>query len=80
MGSIKRADSMADGMPEALKQSRYHMKRCFSRCVEKGKRIMKRHQLMDEINVVIQDKAERSQVLEGTLGYIFSSTQVYVYY
>ncbi|XP_044506436.1 sucrose synthase 7-like isoform X2 [Mangifera indica] len=75
MGSIKRADSMADGMPEALKQSRYHMRRCFSRCVEKGKRIMKRHQLMDEINVVIQDKAERSQVLEGTLGYIFSSTQ-----
>ncbi|XP_031262958.1 sucrose synthase 7-like isoform X6 [Pistacia vera] len=75
MATFKRSDSMADTMPEALKQSRYHMKRCFSRCVEKGKRIMKRHQLMDEINVVIQDKAERSQVLEGTLGYIFSATQ-----
>lgn len=29
--SFKRSDSIADSMPEALRQSRYQMKRCFAR-------------------------------------------------
>lgn len=37
---------------------------------------MKLQHLQDEIEQTIADKAERSQVLEGTLGDILSSTQV----
>ncbi|KAL9425210.1 hypothetical protein AB3S75_032194 [Citrus x aurantiifolia] len=73
--SLKRSDSIADNMPDALKQSRYHMKRCFVRYIEKGKRIMKLHHLMDELNEVIDDEDVRTQVLEGLLGYILCSTQ-----
>lgn len=29
--SFKRTDSIAESMPDALKQSRYQMKRCFQR-------------------------------------------------
>lgn len=29
--ALKRSDSITDSMPEALKQSRFHMKRCFAR-------------------------------------------------
>lgn len=74
--SLKRSDSIADNMPDALKQSRYHMKRSFVRYIEKGKRIMKLHHLMDELNEVIDDEDVRTQVLEGLLGYILCSTQV----
>lgn len=74
--SLKRSDSIADNMPDALKQSRYHMKRCFVRYIEKGKRIMKLHHLMDELNEVIDDEDVRTQVSEGLLGYILCSTQV----
>ncbi|KAK4490439.1 hypothetical protein RD792_001116 [Penstemon davidsonii] len=35
--ALKRTDSIADNMPEALRQSRYHMKRCFAKYIEKGK-------------------------------------------
>lgn len=28
---LKRSDSIADTMPDALKQSRFHMKKCFAR-------------------------------------------------
>ncbi|KAJ8752187.1 hypothetical protein K2173_003795 [Erythroxylum novogranatense] len=73
--TLKRSESMADNMPEALKQSRYHMKRCFSKYVEKGRRIMKLQQLLDEMETVIDDKNERSRVLEGVLGDIWYSTQ-----
>lgn len=31
--SFKRSDSIADSMPEALRQSRYQMKRCFARYI-----------------------------------------------
>ncbi|KAE8021898.1 hypothetical protein FH972_007748 [Carpinus fangiana] len=62
-------------MPDALKQSRYQMKRCFAKYIEKGRRIMKLHHLMEEMDKVIDDKNERNQVLEGLLGYILCSTQ-----
>ncbi|KAK9106456.1 hypothetical protein Syun_022467 [Stephania yunnanensis] len=73
--SFKRSDSIADSMPEALRQSRFHMKRCFASYVSKGRRLLKRQQLMEEIEKVIEDKFERSKVLEGLLGYILSNTQ-----
>lgn len=47
------------------------------RFVAKGKRLMKRHHLMDEVEKSIEDKIERGKVLEGLLGYILSSTQVF---
>ncbi|OAY57243.1 sucrose synthase 7 isoform X1 [Manihot esculenta] len=73
--TLKRSDSMADNMPEALKQSRYHMKKCFAKYVQKGRRIMKLQHLLDEIENVIDDKMERTKVLEGVLGDIWYSTQ-----
>ncbi|PON75289.1 Sucrose synthase [Parasponia andersonii] len=73
--AITRSESIADGMLDALRQSRYHMKRCFAKYIEKGKRIMKLHHLMDEMERAIQDKVERNCVLEGVLGYILCSTQ-----
>ncbi|BAT81309.1 hypothetical protein VIGAN_03099800 [Vigna angularis var. angularis] len=73
--ALKRTDSVIDNMPDALRQSRYHMKRCFAKYLEKGRRIMKHHHLMEEMELVIDDKSERNQVLEGILGFILSSTQ-----
>ncbi|XP_057961487.1 sucrose synthase 7-like [Malania oleifera] len=72
---LRRSDSIADSMPDALKQSKYHMKKCFARFVESGKRLMKLRHLMDEMEKSIEDKRERTKVLEGLLGYILSSTQ-----
>lgn len=74
--ALKRTNSLVDNMPDALRQSRYHMKRCFANYLEKGRRIMKIHHLMEEMERVIVDKSERNQVLEGILGFILSSTQV----
>lgn len=74
--ALKRTNSLVDNMPDALRQSRYHMKRCFAKYLEKGRRIMKIHHLMEEMERVIDDKSERNQVLEGILGFILSSTQV----
>ncbi|CAJ1970900.1 unnamed protein product [Sphenostylis stenocarpa] len=73
--ALKRTDSVIDNMPDALRQSRYHMKRCFAKYLEKGRRIMKHHHLMEEMELVIDDNSERSQVLEGILGFILTSTQ-----
>ncbi|XP_068303248.1 sucrose synthase 5-like [Pyrus communis] len=73
--AVKRSDSIADTMPDALRQSRYHMKRCFAKYIEQGRRIMKLHHLMSEMETVIDDKDERTQVLGGVLGYILCSTQ-----
>lgn len=75
--ALKRTESIADNMPDALRQSRYHMKRCFAKYIDKGRRIIKLHQLMDELEQVIDDKTERNQVLEGVLGFILASTQVH---
>nr|XP_004289566.2 PREDICTED: sucrose synthase 7 [Fragaria vesca subsp. vesca] len=73
--AMTRSDSIAESMPDALRQSRYHMKRCFAKFIEKGKRIMKLQHLMNEMESVIDDKVERNQVLAGVLGYILCSTQ-----
>ncbi|KAI4299664.1 hypothetical protein L6164_033099 [Bauhinia variegata] len=72
---LRRTESITDNMPDALRQSRYHMKRCFAKYLEKGKRLMKLNHLMEEMEQVIDDKSERDQVLEGLLGLILSSTQ-----
>ncbi|XP_011047767.1 PREDICTED: sucrose synthase 7-like isoform X1 [Populus euphratica] len=72
---LKRSETIAESMPDALRQSRYHMRICFSRLVATGRRLMKRQHIMDEVDKSIQDKNERQKVLEGLLGYILSSTQ-----
>ncbi|KAG2715262.1 hypothetical protein I3760_03G068700 [Carya illinoinensis] len=73
--TLKSPESLADNMPDALRQSRYHMKKCFAKYIEKGRRIMKLDHLMVEMEQVIDDKRERTQVLEGVLGYILCTTQ-----
>ncbi|KAJ8549796.1 hypothetical protein K7X08_033503 [Anisodus acutangulus] len=72
--ALKRSESIADSMSEALRQSRYNMKKCFAKYIEQGKRMMKLHNLMDELEKVIDDPAERNHVLEGLLGYILCTT------
>ncbi|KAI4347346.1 hypothetical protein L6164_008162 [Bauhinia variegata] len=72
---LKRSDTIADSMPEALRQSRFHMKKCFARFVADGKRLMKRQEIMEDVEKSIEDKAERNKVLQGLLGYILSATQ-----
>ncbi|CAD6248852.1 unnamed protein product [Miscanthus lutarioriparius] len=47
---MRRSDSIADMMPEALRQSRYHMKRCFQRYVSQGTRLMKQQHLLEELH------------------------------
>lgn len=74
--AFKRTDSIADNMPDALRQSRYHMKRCFAKYIEKGRRLMKLHHLMEELEQTIDDTNEKNQLLEGILGFILTSTQV----
>lgn len=68
---------IAETMPDALRHSQSHMKKCFAKYIEKGRRIMKLHHLMDEMEEVIDDKVERNHVLEGVLGYVLCSTQVF---
>ena len=67
-GGFSRPDSIADMMPEALRQSRYHMKRCFQRYVARGSRLMKRQQLLEELH------ADDDVAQQGFLGYVISST------
>ncbi|CAK9152797.1 unnamed protein product [Ilex paraguariensis] len=69
------ASTTADSMPDALKRNRYHMKRCFASFVGMGRRLMKTHHLREEIEKTIQDKLERTKVLDGSMGHILSSTQ-----
>ncbi|XP_019177380.1 PREDICTED: sucrose synthase 7-like [Ipomoea nil] len=71
---LKRSESIADSMPEALRQSRYHMKRCFAKYIEKGRRVMKLKHLMEEMEKVIDDHVERNQLLQGLLGYVLCTT------
>ncbi|KAM0882662.1 hypothetical protein ACQ4PT_032171 [Festuca glaucescens] len=73
--SFKRMDSVAESMPDALRQSRYQMKRCFQRYVSKGRRLLKNQQLMEELERSLDDKAEKEKLAEGFLGYIICSTQ-----
>ncbi|RDX78809.1 Sucrose synthase 6, partial [Mucuna pruriens] len=65
-------DNMVD---DALRPSRYHVKRCFAKYLEKGRRIIKLHDLMEEMEHVVSDKNERNQLLEGNLGFLLSCTQ-----
>lgn len=76
--ALKRSDSITDNMPDALRQSRYHMKRCFARYIERGRRIMKLQHLMQEMDQVIDDMHERNEVMQGILGFILKSTQVLI--
>ncbi|KAL5214480.1 hypothetical protein ABZP36_003632 [Zizania latifolia] len=72
---FKRTDSIAEMMPDALRQSRYQMKRCFQRYVSKGRRLLKNQQLMEELEKSLDDKVEKEKLIEGFLGYIICSTQ-----
>lgn len=67
---------IADGIVEALKQSHNSMKRCFGKFVEKGNRSLKKKQLMEEMELVIDDRMERNRIMEGVLGHMLTSTQV----
>ncbi|KAL6181364.1 hypothetical protein ACLB2K_048019 [Fragaria x ananassa] len=73
--ALKRADSIAETMPDALRQSRYYMKKVFARFVGDGKRLLKPQRIMEEVENSIEDGNEKSKVLRGLLGYILSSTQ-----
>lgn len=75
ISNFKRTGSIADSMPEALWQSRYQMKRCFARYVAKGKRLMKNQQLMEELEQSMDDRIEKTRLMEGFLGHIICSTQ-----
>ncbi|TVU27586.1 hypothetical protein EJB05_19077 [Eragrostis curvula] len=72
---FNRSDSITDVMPEALRQSRYQMKRCFQRYVSKGRRLMKNQQLMEELHKSTDDKLDKDKLAQGFLGYIVCSTQ-----
>jgi len=69
---------VTNDMPdETLRPSRHHVKRCFAKYIEKGRRIIKLHDLMEEMEHVIDDNIQRNQVLEGNLGFLLSCTQVF---
>ncbi|XP_027335037.1 sucrose synthase 5-like [Abrus precatorius] len=72
---LNHIESVTDNMPDSLRPSRYHLKRCFTKYLEKGRRIIKLHDLMEEMEHVIHDKSDRNQVLEGNLGFLLSCTQ-----
>ncbi|CAJ1960810.1 unnamed protein product [Sphenostylis stenocarpa] len=64
-----------DRPDDALRPSRHQVKRCFAKYIEKGRRVIKVHELMEEMEHVIDDNTERNQVLEGNLGFLLSCTQ-----
>ncbi|GMH13223.1 hypothetical protein Nepgr_015064 [Nepenthes gracilis] len=72
---LQKTDSVADNMPEASRPSSYPVKKCFAGYVKQGKRLLKIHQLMNELDQYVNNQDERAQVLEGTLGYVLCSTQ-----
>ncbi|KAK8948115.1 Sucrose synthase 7 [Platanthera guangdongensis] len=51
-------------MPEALRQNRYQMKRCFARYVSRGKRVVKNQELIEELEKSMDDKIEKSKLME----------------
>ncbi|XP_010528602.1 PREDICTED: sucrose synthase 5 isoform X2 [Tarenaya hassleriana] len=70
------SQSLADGMAgEAAGTNRGHTKRCLEKYTEKGRRLMKLNQLMDEMEMVIDDVTQRQKLLEGDLGKILCFTQ-----
>ncbi|XLR14340.1 hypothetical protein HN51_035246 [Arachis hypogaea] len=58
---LKRTNSITENMQDALRQSKYHMKRCFANYLEKRRRIMKLHHLMEEMEQVIDDKIKPNE-------------------
>lgn len=75
---LRDKELVTDDMPDdALRQSRQHVKRCFAKYIEKGRRIIKLHELMEEMEQVIDDNMQRNRVLEGNFGFLLSSTQVF---
>ncbi|XP_058749112.1 sucrose synthase 5-like isoform X1 [Vicia villosa] len=73
---LKRTESIKDNMSsDESKHSRYHMKRCFAKYLEKGRRIIKVHDLMEEMEQVLNDQRDKNQILEGNLGFLLSCTQ-----
>ncbi|WVZ73019.1 hypothetical protein U9M48_021386 [Paspalum notatum var. saurae] len=58
-------------MPEELRQSRYHMKRCFQRYVSRGSRLMKKEQLMEEASA---SGSAADDLSKSFLGYVISCT------
>ncbi|KAL5076937.1 hypothetical protein RYX36_015921 [Vicia faba] len=73
---LKRTESIKDNMSsDESKHSRYHMKRCFAKYLEKGRRIIKVHDLMEEMEQVINDQRDKNHILEGNLGFLLSCTQ-----
>ncbi|KHN08777.1 Sucrose synthase 2 [Glycine soja] len=73
---LRGKEFVTSGMPDdAMRRSRYHVKRCFAKYIEKGRRTIKLHNLMEEMEHVIDDNIERNQLLEGNLGFLLSCTQ-----
>ncbi|KAH0853837.1 hypothetical protein HID58_020495 [Brassica napus] len=66
---------LGNGIPEAMGQNRGNIKRCLEKYIEKGRRLLKLNQLMDEMEIVINDLVQRKQVMEGDLGKILCFTQ-----
>lgn len=75
--ALKRTESITDNMSDASRQSRYHMKKCFAKYIENGRRIIKLHHLMEEMEQVVNNTNDRNQILEGNLGFLLSFTQVF---
>lgn len=50
------------------------------RYVAKGNRLMKNQQLMEELDQSMDDRIEKTRLMEGFLGYIICSTQVIFFY
>ncbi|GLJ52644.1 hypothetical protein SUGI_1120470 [Cryptomeria japonica] len=73
--SIQRSESIAERLPEAVRQNRYQIRRCFSRYASQGKRIMQPQQLYNELADLIEDPAERKKIQQGTLGQMLQSIQ-----
>uniref|UniRef100_A0A7N0U4Y2 Sucrose synthase n=1 Tax=Kalanchoe fedtschenkoi TaxID=63787 RepID=A0A7N0U4Y2_KALFE len=71
----KSLDGVADSMADALKENKFHMKKSFARFVSSGKRMLKPHDIMSELENTIEDKAERGKVMQGLLGYILTATK-----
>ncbi|CAM8934084.1 unnamed protein product [Rhodiola kirilowii] len=64
-----------DSLADALKENKFHMKKCFARLVEGGERMLKPRDIMVELESTIEDMVERSKVLEGLIGHILASTK-----
>lgn len=75
---MRRSDSIADMMPEALRQSRYHTKRCFQRYVSQGSRLMKQQHLLEEFHggggSAAVDNKDSSRLANSFLGRVISCT------